>query len=238
MARGKNDRRGEKFDLDSLASDPDIARLLREMGVRVTGKNGGMTPLKKEVTSELLNEWQDAIGGLISGHSVDKRRRGERVRGSLELKSVNREEGCEVVLKCGASTYRASWTFDLDGRTFSTSCNCGHHDLCEHTYFMAVKIKDLLNNPRSELVTKILGEDHADRNLKQTFSMLQSLARNAQMALPKSDDPPAIDKPLTRFVWDVKVDGYYKSVHLGPCLQQEKKNGGWTRGKETLWKHS
>ena len=122
MARGKNERRGSKFDLEGLASDPDIARLLREMGVSVVSKNGGKVP-QKAVTSELLNEWQDAIGGLISGHSVDKRRRGERVKGSLELKSANREEGCEVVLKCGASTYRASWTFDLDGRTFSTSCN-------------------------------------------------------------------------------------------------------------------
>ena len=232
MARGKNDRRSERFDPGSFASDPHLAKLLREMGISVGTRHGEMVP-PKAVTSELLHEWQDAVVGLISAHTVDKRRRGERVKGSLELKSVNREEGCEVVLKCGASTYRAAWTFDLDGRTFSASCNCGHQDLCEHTYFMAVKIKALLNNPRSELVTKILGEDPAERNLKQTFSMLQSLARNAQLALPHSDDAPVIEKPLTRFVWDIKIDRYYKSVHLGPCLQQEKKNGGWTKGKES-----
>ena len=232
MARGKHDRRGERFDPRSFANDPDIARLLQEMGVSILGKNGGIVP-SKAATSELLNDWQDAIGGLISGHSLDKRRRAARVKGSLELKSVNRDDGCEVVLKCGASTYLAAWTFNLDARTFSTSCNCGHQDLCEHTYFMAVKIKDLLNNPRSELVAKIVGEDLTDRNLKQTFSMLQSLARNAQMALPKGADAHVIDKPLTRFVWDVKLDRYYKSVHLSPCLQQEKKNGGWTKGKES-----
>lgn len=184
MARGKNDRRGERFDPRSFANDPDIARLLQEMGVSILGKNGGIVP-SKAATSELLNDWQDAIGGLISGHSLDKRRRAARVKGSLELKSVNRDDGCEVVLKCGASTYLAAWTFDLDARTFSTSCNCGHQDLCEHTYFMAVKIKDLLNNPRSELVAKIVGEDLTDRNLKQTFSMLQSLGANADGRCPK-----------------------------------------------------
>ncbi len=232
MARGKNDRRGERSDPGSFASDRDLAKLLREMGISVGARHGGMVP-PKVVTSELLNEWQDAVVGLISAHPVDKRRRGERVKGSLELKSVNREEGCEVVLKCGASTYRAAWTFDLDRRTFSASCNCGHQDLCEHTYFMAMKIKALLNNPRSELVTTILGEDPSERNLKQTFSILKSLARNAQLSLPHRDDAPVVEKPLTRFVWDIKIDRYYKSVHLGPCLQQEKKSGGWTKGKES-----
>jgi superfamily II DNA or RNA helicase len=232
VARGRNSQGSNQRGRREILSDPDFARLLEEMGIGIPGRNSNVAP-HEAFTSELLNEWQDAIGGLISGHSLDKRRRGDRVKGSLEVKSVKREEGCDVVLKCGASTYRASWLFDLDGRTFSASCNCGHHDLCEHTYFMAVKLKDLLNNPRSELVTKIAGEDLAERSLKQTFSMLQSLTRNAQLSLPRIDDAAAVEKPLTRFVWDVTVDHYYKTVHLKPCLQQEKKNGGWTKGKET-----
>ncbi len=232
LVRGRNSRGGNQRGRVDLLSDPEIARMLQEMRAGNTGRNAKVAP-QDSFKSELLNEWQDAIGGLIDGHGMDKRRRGERVNGSLEVKSVKREEGCDVVLKCGASTYRASWSFDLAGRTFSASCNCGHHDLCEHTYFMAVKLKDLLNNPRSELVTKIAGEDIAERNLKQTFSMLQSLTRNAQISLPGIDDVAAVDKPLTRFVWDVTVDHYYKTVHLKPCLQQEKKNGGWTKGKET-----
>jgi hypothetical protein len=229
MTRGNKKRAGAKRNSAGLT---DLARMLREMGIGVRGNNA-MTELPEYIDSELLDEWHDAISGLISSHSVDIRRRGERVRGSLELKSVDREKGCEVVLKCGASTYRASWEFDLDGRTFATSCNCGHKDLCEHTYFMAMRISQLLNNPRSELVTKIVGEDLEERNLNETFSMLQSLARNAQLAAPKIDDAPAIDKPLSRFVWDVRFDRYYKTAQVCPCVQQEKKNGGWTKGKET-----
>ena len=232
MARRVKNRGGSNSSRRSFLSDPEIARMLQQMRAEISGTGSKPAP-QQSVSSELLEEWQDAIGGLISGHAVDKRRRGERVKGSLELKSVKREVGCDVVLKCGASTYRASWSFDLEGRTFSASCNCGHQDLCEHTYFMAMKLKDLLNNPRSELVTKIAGEDLAERNLKQTFSLLQSLTRNAQMSLPKIEDAAAVEKPLTRFVWDVTVDHYYKTVHLKPCLQQEKKNGGWTKGKET-----
>ncbi|MEI2811244.1 MAG: hypothetical protein V9F00_13900 [Nocardioides sp.] len=197
--------------------------MLQEMGIGVRGKNE-MTELPEYIDSELLDEWHDAISGLIGSHSVDKRRRGERVRGSLELRSVDREKGCEVVLKCGASTYRATWEFDLDGRTFAASCNCGHKDLCEHTYFMAMRISQLLNNPRSELVTKIVGEDLEERKLNETFSMLQSLARNAQMAALKMDDAPASDKPLSRFVWDVRFDRYYKTgAGLPLCAAGEEK---------------
>jgi len=224
--------RGSRGGRRNFLSDPEIERMLKQMRAEISG-NGSSTDPQPSVSSELLEEWKDAIGGLISGHSLDKRRRGERVKGSLEIKSVKREEGCDVVLKCGASTYRASWSFDLDGRTFSASCNCGHHDLCEHTYFMALKLKALLSNPRSELVAKIAGEDLAERSLKQTFSILQSLARNAQTSLATVEDISEVDKPLTRFVWDISVDTYYKTANLKPCLQQEKKNGGWTKGKET-----
>ena len=75
MARDENKRRPDKFDPRSFASDPDFAKMLRELGIGAVGKDIGMVP-KKAVTSGLLDEWQDAIGGLISGHSVDKRGRG------------------------------------------------------------------------------------------------------------------------------------------------------------------
>ena len=248
MARGKKSRRVSKLDPRGIASDPAFAKILRELGISVSPRGvnafgldddlddddleSEFDPDVESATTDLLDEWKNAIRGLSESHSVDKRRRGQRVKGTLELKSVKPEEGCDVVLKCGASTYRASWKFDLEGRTFSATCNCGHFDLCEHTYFMAMKLETLLSDPRSELAVKILGEGVSERDLKQTFSMLQSLARNAQMVLPSVDDSPAVEKPLTRFVWDVTIDKYYKSVELRPCLQQEKKNGGWTKGKE------
>ncbi len=234
MARKNQRQRPVRLSAQDFSSDAEIAKMLSELGISFPGANP-VRVKQKTVTnaSDLLNEWQGAIGSLISGHGLDKRRRGDQVKGSLELKSVNPEEGCDVVLKCGASTYRASWAFSLEERTFSAGCNCGHHDLCEHTYFMAGKLRDLLNNPQSELVAKILGEGFADRQLKQTFSMLQSLARNARLVTPTADETSVMDKPLMRFVWNVKLDGHYKSMLLQPCQQQEKKNGGWTKGKET-----
>ena len=81
---------------------------------------------------------------------------------------------------------------------------------------MAEKLQVLLNDPKSELVTKILGENPAERELKQTFSLLQSLARNAQMVQPRIEETSEAEKPLTRFVWDARIDNYYKTVHLRP----------------------
>ncbi len=167
MSRNKKSRRSTSIFPRNLTSDPDIAKLLTELGMNFPGA-GPTRVVSRAITNtnDLLREWQGAIGGLISGHGVDKRRRGELVKGSLELKSVDSEEGCEVVLKCGGATYRGSWSFDLEGHTFSATCNCGHHGLCEHTYFMGLKLKELLNDPKSELNAKILGEDFADRQLK------------------------------------------------------------------------
>jgi len=222
-----------------LQSDAELAKMLRELGINFPG-SGRVKAEPETDTSfddlspdELLKEWQGAIGGLISGHGLDKRRRGELVKGSLELKSIDPEEGCEVVLKCGGATYRGQWSFDMDGHTFSAAVNCGHQGLCEHTYFMGMRLKEQLYNPQSELIARILGDDFADRQLKQTFSMLQSLARNAKLDVPESDDTSVIEKPLTRYVWNLKFDSNYKSSQLGPCQQQEKKNGGWTKGKES-----
>lgn len=238
MARGKKRRQVPGVSPGQPRSGPEFAKLLRELGIQKLGNQGfGIGDVDDDEADdeshELLDEWRDAILGLTQSHSVDKRRRGQRVKGALEVKSVNSNQGCDVVLKCGASTYRASWKFDLEGRTFSATCNCGHFDLCEHTYFMAEKLQALLNDPKSELVVRILGVDHSERDLKQTFSMLQSLARNAQMTQLQPEDVAAAEKPLTRFVWDARIDNYYNAVQLRPCLQQEKKNGGWTKGKES-----
>ncbi len=46
MVGGRTDRRGERFDPRSFANDPDIARLLQEIGVGIVSKNGGLVPSK------------------------------------------------------------------------------------------------------------------------------------------------------------------------------------------------
>ncbi len=228
MARGKKGFGGFGFDPSKMADDSRMARIMRElMGSQKSNNRSKLDP------EELLEEWQDGITALIESHSGNKQKLGEKLKGSVELKSVDRESGCEVILRCGASTYRGKWDFNIQSRNFSASCNCGHQDLCEHTFFMANKLEAMLEDPTSELTTKILGEDLQDRQLKQTLSLLQVLARNAQVEQSLASTETVDEKPVTRFVWDLSLDTYYKTVSLKPCLQTEKKSGGWTKGKES-----
>ena len=228
MARGKSPFDKFGFDPSKMSKDPLMAKLMQ----RLAGSRASKT--RRELNpEELLEEWQDGIDALIDSHPTNKQKLGEKMKGSMELKSLDRNSGCEVVVRCGASTYRGKWNFNIQSRDFEASCNCGHQDLCEHTFFMAQQLEAMLENPKSELVTKILGEDLQDRQLKQTLTLLQVLTRNAQAEQSLASNMTVDDKPMTRFIWDVSIDTYYKSVSLTPCLQSEKKNGGWTKGKES-----
>ena len=216
MARGKSPSGGFGFDPSKMANDPTMSELMKRLAGAGTSK-----PRRELDPEELLEEWQDGIDALIDSHPLHKQKLGEKVKGSVELKTVNRDRGCELVLRCGASTYRAKWDFSLVTRNFSAMCNCGHADLCEHTFFMARKLEAMLEDPQSELVLKILGEDLQDRQLKQTLSLLQVLARNAQVEQTLASSAPVEEKPLSRFVWDISVDPYYRTVSLKPiCTRQ------------------
>ncbi len=240
MAR-RNSRGGSRSGLDARMSlnSPQIAKIMRELGITDLGSIRGGRDLDDQFDDDdvldedgPLNEWSSALSALCDSHHGGKQRLGEKIKGTVEIKNVNPQRGCEVILSCGASTYRGVWDFDSAKHTFSATCNCGHRDLCEHTYFMGFKLEAMLENPESPLVMQIRGENPADRQLKQTVSMLQALARNAQMDQKLSAAPTVEDKPLTRYVWDLSIDDYYRTVTLRPCQQQEKKNGGWTKGKE------
>ena len=228
MVRRKRDIRDLSSSASRMNTDPMLAQLMKQLATGRASK-----PRRQLDPEELLEEWQDGVDALIDSHPMHKQKLGEKIKGSVELKSVDRDRGCELVLRCGASTYRAQWDFDIERRNFEATCNCGHPDLCEHTFFMARKLEAILEDPKSELVLKILGEDLQDRQLKKTLSLLQVLARNAQVEQSLSSSAPVEEKPQTRFVWDIDFDPYYKTVSLKPCLQTEKKNGGWTKGKES-----
>lgn len=230
MTRGRSNRSRSPFGLDpDLAKDPAVAKLMREMMAR-----SGSGPVRRDPEpEELLEEWKDGIDALCQSHNIGQQRLGAKIKGSLEVKSIDRTGGCEVVLRCGASTYRGSWKFDLKRREFDTTCNCGHHGLCEHTYFMGQKLEALLEDPGSVLVAKIVGEDVQERHLNKTLNLLQALTRNARMDQTLATASPIEEKPVTRYVWDVSVDTHYRTVNFRPVLQQEKKNGGWTKGKES-----
>ncbi|MFN9719162.1 MAG: DEAD/DEAH box helicase [Planctomycetota bacterium] len=181
---------------------------------------------------ERVIQWSRAIESLCDAHPVNHQRLGEKLRGSAEICNVDPECGCEIILKAGAATHRVSIIIDFHKHTFAALSNCGHHDLCEHTFFVAQKLEAMLDDPKSELVARILGRDPIEKELQKTFSLLQSLARNAQLEQSRLTDVSVeTEKPLQRFVWDLSCDNFGDYV-LRPCLQQEKKTGGWTKGRE------
>ena len=193
---------GGPFSGLSQFSPEELDRFLQSFGKRPPAR-GQRRDTDDDAEERLLN-WQDAMGALCGGHRGNHQRLGSKLHGSVELKTVDPEGSCEVVLKCGAATYRAKIEFDFDDHTYAANANCGHHDLCEHTYFVAQKLEAMLEDPKSELVKRIAGVDPAQRDIKKAFSLLQSLAQNAQLEQMRSPASMAAeDKPLQRFIWDL-----------------------------------
>ena len=227
MARKHDPFSGGRLDLQRMANDPEMEQILRDMGISI------QRPETRVLTAgQLLDHWQESVGALCESHKRSIQRQKARLKGSVELKSVNPTKGCEAVLRCGMTTYRATWEVDFDEHTIRAYCTCGHRDLCEHTYLFATQMSVWLANPTSDLRTNILGEKPGEQQLRQTVSMLQALTRNAQQAqqsAPESSVPEL--QPLTRFIWDLNYDDHYESANLRPYLQLEKKHGGWTKGK-------
>lgn len=238
MSRKKTRGKNRSAPLSSTL-DPIIARMLRQMGMSVTGRSPvDRTPVKeqekKEQThQEWLESWRDAARGLYSAHSQKQHNRAFMMDYSVRLLTVDRTHGCTAELTCENSSYHLNWHFDPVEFTFGITSKCGHRGMCEHTACMARYLIDELRNEDSELVAKILDLDRSSRVLQKTVSMLQALTRNAQQEHRQVDHSAADPQTLTRFVWDLQIDKRLQTATLKPCLQQEKKSGGWTKGRET-----
>ncbi len=126
---------------------------------------------------------------------------------------------------------------DFDRHTFATVANCGHDDLCEHTFFVAQKLEAMLEDPKSELVKRISGRDPAEKDLQKTFSLLQSLARNAELEQSRRADVSVdAEKPLQRFVWDLSKDDFGDYV-LRPMFNRRRRPEAGRRAERTVWRH-
>ncbi len=233
MARGKNSRGRRDPRSMSRFADPELlAQLLARMG----GKKGKAKP---QVDSdmdpeELHNEWEDALSVFLGEHDDDVAVRAEKLRAKLTVKSIDRCSGVKCSVAVGVVNYECSMDIDIARRSFGYDCTCGDLELCEHTYFMGLKLEAMLEDPQSALSKAILGEaaNNPDKEFRQTLSLLKSLTQNAQLEQAAHTEVTVEEKPQTRYVWNLAEDGYYGSSRLFPCIQQEKK-GGWTKGKES-----
>jgi superfamily II DNA or RNA helicase len=222
-------RRGQKLNPREFANDPEMLELLRSMGIRINHPAAGSI---HSAPQDLLSEWEDSLDTVCEDHGRQSRLKGERLRGSMKLLNVRPEGGCEVEFVCAGKRFRGTFELDVSAYSFSITCSCSHGDLCEHTWYFANQLRLMLQNPKSELVRMIQGETTSDLALQQTFTMLQALARNARHDHQSNESPAESEKPLSRYVWDVSTDHYSGSLDVNPCLQVEKKNGGWTKGRE------
>ena len=233
MARGKNSRGRRDPRSMSRFADPELlAQLLGRMG----GKKGKAKPqIDSDMDpEELHNEWEDALSVFLGEHDDDVAVRAEKLRAKLTVKSIDRCSGVNCSVAVGVITYECSIDIDIARRSFGYDCTCGDLELCEHTYFMGLKLEAMLEDPKSALSKAILGAgaNNPDKDFRQTLSLLKSLTQNAQMEQAVQAEVTVEEKPQTRYVWNLAEDGYYGSSRLFPCIQQEKK-GGWTKGKES-----
>jgi superfamily II DNA or RNA helicase len=233
MARGKNSRSRRDPRSISRFADPE---LLAQLMARLDGKKGAAKPkVDLDLDPEELHEnWGDALNSFLGAHDDEVAVLGEKLRANLKVKSIDRLSGVECSVTQGFDTFQCSLVLNLGRHSYDYNCTCGDPELCEHTYFMGLKLEAMLEDPKSALSKAILGDsaDNPDKDFRQTLSLLKSLTQNAQLEQAVQAEVTVEEKPQTRYVWNLAEDGYYGSSSLFPCIQQEKK-GGWTKGKES-----
>lgn len=228
MAKKKSRRSRDAQRLSGMDED-FLSRILRQLkSAKLLQAPAPADP------DELLADWRAAAHDMLTEHTMRHQELAKGLRGSVQLDTIDPHRGCRVTLQCGSSTYTGRWQLDLKHCTCDITCNCRHSGLCEHTACVMQWLDEQLASDKSELVAGILGQDPEARRLQQTLSLLQSLTRNAQQA--QHSDPEsttAADEQLTRFVWDARCAPGSNRVQLQAIIQQARKTGGWTKGRES-----
>ncbi|APZ95352.1 DEAD/DEAH box helicase [Fuerstiella marisgermanici] len=186
--------------------------------------------------AELVEELLSAATACYSCHKPALRQKAALTTSTIKFEDIDPEAFIDawVIVNAG-NKRRVEFEFDHDERTFHSVCSC-HKQHCVHSAQLMIEIIRQLKQPGSELLTAILGEDHAQDEQQQlqnqTLKMLQQLTRTSPAETVSLDELPAVK--AERVVWNLSISNDYDrvDVELKPVKQQEKKTGGWTKGRE------
>ncbi|MCA9057723.1 MAG: DEAD/DEAH box helicase, partial [Planctomycetaceae bacterium] len=183
-------------------------------------------------TAATSEDWVDAAASIRRTFPSASRRTIGTVT-DLRLRRNGTEEQVEATIRDGEREYLAAVEVDFDAKTFDVSCTCKSPRCCLHQWRLLEYFQSELVSATSRTLKELFPEEFAERQYRESLEFLQRLSLSTNGPTPdfiaNTDDAP----PTIRFLWEI---GFYTRngidyLRLMPLRQQERKNGGWTKGR-------
>ncbi|MEQ9408499.1 MAG: DEAD/DEAH box helicase [Fuerstiella sp.] len=189
--------------------------------------------------AELVPNMLGAANSCLVAHKPLVRKKAEENSPTFEFTQVDPEGLIEaLVIANRGNMRRVSFTVNYGQQTFGVACSCGH-SMCVHSYQLMQEIMRQLETPDSELRKKFpeakLTDPVAEEQQRERDTALRMLGRLKPVAPVHTKGLDELDVPdIERVAWNLSVNTAYghTDVSLKPIRQKQKKNGGWTKGRE------
>lgn len=227
-ASQKSDRNAPGSNRPSIQDSPPISEFRPEHTIP-TGKG-------------LHQAWKLAMQFFRGQHRERAQETGGAVAADLTIRDTNWNSWLDVTFEMNRRKYSARIAVNHATKQISWSCDCTHRRLCEHTFAMTLALEEMLDTPGTPLEEALMGKTLQERQQEKTLALLRSFTTVAT-SMAESHERPGEESdapPLTRYAWNLawnfasKPKDRQLAVLLSPIEMQERKNGGWTKGRELV----
>ena len=135
----------------------------------------------------------------------------------------------------GGQECTAIFAFNDQEERIAGSCSCEAVGLCEHIMLGVRYLQRQLMERGSFWETRIVGQTLEERRLKEQLERLSSCARRVAALVKPAATPMEVlqeEVPRAKYLWNLSFDAGSRRLSLRPVYVTEKKNGGWTKGRE------
>ena len=192
---------------------------------------GSLIGAERDPGTDTLRSWVAALESATRVFDPIRTEKPHRV----SIQELDLGGACTYEVTDGKTTHRGVFHFDGRKLQFGMQCSCGTRAQCEHN---RAAIRELLlqaKNPGSFLEEKLMGSSLQDRKLRQQVESLQRQFRRIAQLPPRGVSPESFlaeETPRTKYLWNLSWDTGARRLQLRPVILTEKKNGGWSKGRE------
>lgn len=206
--------------------------LLRQTLRQELKSRGMLIGADRQPGTAVLTDWQSALDSAMRCFSGRREPQGWKV----EILEIDLGGACRFEVTDGKVSEAGVFSFDTKKMQFGLACSCMSKSAeCQHCYVAIRELLSQVRNPGSFLEEKLMGCPLKVRKIRQQMDRLQrQFQRLMQTSSPvKSPVDVLVDESArTKYLWNLEWDFVLRRLQLRPVLLNEKKTGGWTKGRE------
>ena len=194
-------------------------------------------PAGPPASKGLLDTWRQALMDAVNGHTRQHSFWSPSSLENFTIEATNFSSWVDVTFQYQGKYLRGGFSLNHGTNQIRLNCDCSHRSLCEHTHLIATELLKIVKTPGAPLEEGLLGKTLREREQEKTLNILKSftavVARNTEHYYERPGQETQ-QAPLLRYGWNLswKPELKQASAALLPVEMQERKNGGWTKGRE------